>query len=233
MLPVLLQVPTTHTTTITTSDLTNVYIALGGTLFASGLAAYASFRASIKASATAREVAELSNRTARDLKEKEYKNDYYKKVIDKRIKALDEVEKLLALFATSQRVTIRNREEVIERGSCYTYFHNNVDTLNSNELAFTFNKESSVLFWCSKTTSELVANFYNFLLDIIKGVNDATQVREAKMILYTRKFTVVKDKISQIEISICDDMKNLYDVEAFLEEKRAYIGSEDDEWWKK
>jgi hypothetical protein len=32
------------------------------------------------------------------LKNKEYKNDYYKKVIDKRIKALESVEVLVSLF---------------------------------------------------------------------------------------------------------------------------------------
>jgi hypothetical protein len=108
------------TTTVTLTSLIGVYIALGGTLVAAGLAAFASFRASNKASGTAREVAELSTRTAQELKDKDYQNDFYKRIIEKRLKAWEEAENLMSLLLNSKV----DRED----GARLPYYFDDVET---------------------------------------------------------------------------------------------------------
>jgi broad specificity polyphosphatase/5'/3'-nucleotidase SurE len=110
-------------TTVTLTSLLGVYIALGGTLAAAGLAAFASFRASNKASATAQEVADLTTRTAQELKDKDYRNDFYKKVIERRFRAWEEAESIMSIIAPS------NRD--LQDGKSYFIYFASLESLNN------------------------------------------------------------------------------------------------------
>lgn len=102
-MPLLLQTQVTHT--ITTTELIGAYIGIIGSLVAS-LVAAASVRASNKASLTAREVVALSARSAQELKDKEFRNDYYKKIIDRRLTAYELLQQLVAEFSKRRIIDV-------------------------------------------------------------------------------------------------------------------------------
>jgi hypothetical protein len=81
--------------------------ALAGTIVASLISAAAAIRASNKASKTAREVAHLSESTAQALKDKEFRNDYYKKIIDRRLVAYESLEKLVSSFSKRRILDVK------------------------------------------------------------------------------------------------------------------------------
>jgi hypothetical protein len=174
LLTLLLQSPVVHTTTITASDLTNVYIALGGTLAAAILAAIASFRASSKASITAekvavlttqttkdvaalsaqvaRESASLAARTAQELKVIDYKNDFYKKLIERRLKAWEKSEELMLLLTTT----------LLYKGDLIFYFFG-----KASDFDHLMEKIRSMAFqsyWMGREYSVCVNDFYDKLL---------------------------------------------------------------------
>jgi hypothetical protein len=126
----LIQTPVTHTSTVELTDLTNVYLTLGGTIVASLFATLASLnaartanKAAVLSSETTQKVADLSRQTtrevadlsaqvtresaglaantARELKEQDYKYDFYKKIIDRRFKAWEEINQFYALLLNS------------------------------------------------------------------------------------------------------------------------------------
>lgn len=113
------------TVSVEIASLTNVYLALGGTLMAALIAAAASFVASSKADKTSekvvalttktnhevaalsaqvtRESATLAARTAQELKEKDYKHDFYKKIIARRLAAWEVVEQFMSQISNAMQ----------------------------------------------------------------------------------------------------------------------------------
>jgi hypothetical protein len=239
LLTLLLQSPVMHSATITSSDLTNVYIALAGTLIASGLAAYASFRASNKASATAREVVDLSTQTTRDvaalsaqvtrevatltarnaqdLKDKDYKNDFYKRIIEKRLKAWEEAQELVGMLSTT-RVSAKD-------GASLPGFFS-----NSSEFDKVISKIESTVsthFWLGSDYTNYLWSMHNRLL-VIRGecffidkrVVDGAYVIDNSLLLKAGKkyYTESNFMLDGLVKIIAKQIRELHDVESFLQE---------------
>jgi len=198
-----------------------VYVTLGAAV----LAALASLNATRVSSKTAREVATLAAQTTRDsariaaettreVKNQDYKNDYYKKVIDKRMDALEAVEKVIGLFGTSHIVggPGGNRK-------CHSYFVNNVDKIEKNGFNIYDSSISSSLTWRSVDTSLVFKKFMETVIHVTHDVNNVTDDNGMKLVLYTDRYDEINDAISNVERCIGKDMEKLYDVEAFLKER--------------
>lgn len=225
MLSILPQSLIGHKETITITSLTPVYLGLAGTALAAMIAAYTSWRTSIKASKTARKVAKLSRQSAQELKDKEYKNDYYKKVIDKRMKSLEFVTQILSKFIITNTIEgyfEHGIEGLLPPGSttsspCYAYFIDNVDTLDSNNILLPFDEsEAHNLLWCSTETGQSITNLMAKLVEIVKDINAMTPEAHNRIVLYSIRFEEVKEKVDAIERSMVNELKNLYDIEDFL-----------------
>lgn len=235
MLHTLLLQATTHTSTVEVTSLTNVYLALGGTLAAAIIAALASRNAAKTAKdaanltattaqkvadlsrQTTREVADLSAqvsresatlaaRTAQELKDKDYKNDYYKKIIDKRIKAIEQAEKLTSLFIFF---------DTKNNSRYYTYFHNN---LHDNTYSDAFSQVINSALWYSKETFEAVQNFNNYMSDILP---QARKFRDASSItaFAISKHKDIGERRDYIIKCLGKDMHDLYDIDHFLQSR--------------
>lgn len=221
---------------VTTINLTAVYIALIGTLVAAVISALASLRASGKITATTREVAKLSNEHAQIIKDKEYKNDYYKKVIDKRMMAVDLVSKILGEFIYTSTVqgffekglyvqSENGVQEIIPPGattehSCYLYFHDNVDTLTEKEIMIPLtNEEKANLIWCSEETNKAITDLFNLIIRIVKETNELKLDGANKIIIYSFRHTEVEQQVKILESSLMREMKDLHNIDSFLRDK--------------
>ena len=83
MLATLLLQLVSNSKTITVTE--GVLPAVYGTLIASILSLVASYFATVKSSETSVRVANLAALTARELKEKDHKHDFYKSIIERRL----------------------------------------------------------------------------------------------------------------------------------------------------
>jgi hypothetical protein len=84
----------------------SVPVAVYGTVGAALLAAAASLNAARISAKTARDSAKLAAQTAQELKEKDYKNDFYKKLIEKRLAAWAEAEEFIKPLARVTRYEV-------------------------------------------------------------------------------------------------------------------------------
>lgn len=193
-----------------------VYVTLLTTLLASIIAACVSFYASRKSANTAKEVAALAARSTQELKEKDYKNDYYKRVIDKRMIALDKAEKTLSLFSSSHIVGGSSNNE-----RCHSYFVDNLDTLNKNDFRITEIGAATYSHWCSVETLVAMKSFLETVISTIVEVNKTTSNPGIKLILYSQHYAHINAKIKDVEHCIGQDMKTLYDVETYLRTRFA------------
>jgi hypothetical protein len=158
-----LQTQVTHT--ITTTELIGAYIGIAGSLFASLVAAAASFRASSKASSTAREVVMLSSRSAQELKDKEFRNDYYKKIIDRRLTAYESLEQLVAEFSKRRIIDVITS---VGKGTheIYAFFASDKDYDTFFKLV---NELLDRTLWFSVDLKKEVLNLQNKLAEIGNG----------------------------------------------------------------
>lgn len=211
--PLLLQA-----TSATQGTPVSVYVTIGAAV----LAALASLNATRVSSKTSREVASLASQTAREsakiaaetakqLKDTDYKNDYYKKVIEKRLKALEDVEKIIGLFASSHIVggPGGNRR-------CHSFFAKNIDDMDNKGFDIYSIGNSSSLTWRSKDVSVALVSFLEIVIESVVNINRRTEDKGMRLVLYTEVYEEINKKISEVERCIGNDMENLYDVEGFL-----------------
>jgi hypothetical protein len=102
----LLQAVTSTNTIVRETIPPTFYIPVGITLAAALLAAWAAIRNTDKITKTQQGVANLSNQAARDLKDKEFKNDYYKKIIERRLMAYELLEKIVYSLSKRNVITL-------------------------------------------------------------------------------------------------------------------------------
>jgi len=148
------------------------------------------------------------------LKNKDYRNDYYKKVIDKRLKAAEALEALLALFASV--TTINGSEGVI-----YVFFiknhHSYKEEFMSENDNFSKLAESVAgqTMWLSRDCVKLLKEFSSMVSAVRYEVDKIAQ-GYVIMDYYANKHNDIARAKRLLEISLADDMAHLYDVEAFF-----------------
>jgi HD superfamily phosphodiesterase len=105
MLTVLLLQAGTHTITVIKETIPlTFYIPVLVSILTAAVAAYATIRNTRVTTQTQREMAKLADQTAKEFKEKDYKNDFYKKIIDRRLLAWEHAERFIELISVSRNV---------------------------------------------------------------------------------------------------------------------------------
>lgn len=137
-------------------------------------------------------------------KDKEYRNDYYKKVIDKRIKAIEAAEEMLSILSMY-------KEAEDGSGTYYEYFE---IELGPEMLTSATKKFAPLTTWSSR---ELVLQLRQ-LVDIVSAVCiEADGVEKSKQqAVYVRRYPIVNSKLLEIQYLIGLEMEQLYDVKGFF-----------------
>lgn len=152
------------------------------------------------------------------LKNKDYRNDYYKKVIDKRIKAAESLENFLHIFTT---VTTIAQEEV----SICTFFiqshHSYKEKFMSedDEFAKAVQDVSSQILWLSKNSFNYFQEFAS-VVSSIRYEADKLQTGEEVLRFYISNHKLIARVKASLEKSLANDMIDLYDVENFFRNRR-------------
>jgi hypothetical protein len=144
------------------------------------------------------------------IKDKEYTNDYYKKVIDKRIKAIECAEMLVAMFSTYCDT---------DSGDDYYQCYFEEDSKGKN-LSIMADKTAAVSLWYSKRTDD---NINDLITSAFAVAEEGETLKGAeKEAFFASKFVDIEKKKDALAASIANDMYTLYDVEAFF---KAKLGS--------
>ena len=196
-------------------------------MFSAILAAVASFRASNKSAATAhevgelttrtsKEVAEIASQTAKELNKSTYKNDFYKMIIDNRLKAWKGAEVLIGLI---NRTATNNRVG----GKMFSYF------ANADEVHKVLNAITAFapqVFWMGQQYSNALGDYHKKLLSIgrectvminsgaSKGTTtvDYDKVAEAGVKYHAE----ITDLLFRVMRAQAQQIITLHDVEAFF-----------------
>jgi hypothetical protein len=140
-------------------------------------------------------------------KDKEYRNDYYKKVIDKRIKAVEAAEEMLNILSM-----YKDAED--GSGTYHEYFEMD---LGPEMLTSATKKLASLTTWSSR---ELVLQLKQ-LVDIVSAVCvEADGVEKSKQqAVYVRRFPVVNSELLEIQYLVGLEMEQLYNVKGFFKNR--------------
>lgn len=137
-------------------------------------------------------------------KDKEYRNDYYKKVIDKRMKAVEAAEEMLSILSMYKDADDGS-------GTYYEYFE--MDS-GPEMLASATKKFATLTTWSSR---ELVLQLRQ-LVEIVSAVCiEADRVEKSKQqAIYVRRYPIVNSKLLEVQYLIGLEMEQLYDVKGFF-----------------
>jgi hypothetical protein len=142
-------------------------------------------------------------------KDKEYKNDYYKKVIDKRIKAIESAEHLLSLFSSISLIT--------ENGEFYHSFFDNYEKYEKWE-----NKIDDVSIfsiWYSEPTLQALMNLTKSVSTILEEIKNVDVKNNNIHDIYISNYALIDNQKKSAETAIGNDMHKLYDVDTFFKLK--------------
>lgn len=250
MLHTLFLQDSTHISTVEVTSLTNVYLALGGTLVAAIIAAWASWnaaktaeRAANLAATTAQKVADLSrqttkevadlsaqvsresaglaSQTAKEIKETDYKHDFYKRIIAKRLAAWEEAEKFIPIIAS----TLANTNNGLLMPAC---------CINSAEFDKILKQVSSMIigqvYWMGSSYAIKFNNLYTELTLIreeaaLEEVDDV--ITELDNNLLHRAGEKHYSKFDEITLDLSKmlgtELINLHDVEGFFADVKTIV----------
>jgi hypothetical protein len=140
------------------------------------------------------------------LQKNNYKNDFYKKLLDKRISAYEEIEKLLVLLKTLVHI----EKDKLCPQFCHfgkEYFDNFVISLAATSLNS---------FWLSNEMSHKITEFNIFLLQEIDYNIDENKNEDEELI---RLGIINRERIKELRLEIekimYQDLKKLHDIKAF------------------
>jgi hypothetical protein len=146
------------------------------------------------------------------LKDKEYRNDYYKKVIDKRITAVEAAEAITSVFMLLQGFDTPMRD-------CHVYY---VDELDSNKLSNVIDKASAYNFWYSGETLVAVRKLTMVAFPVEAEARKLKAKGASKRELQEFASThheEVSEAVLAVGNSLAADMSTLYDVKRFFKSK--------------
>ena len=148
----------------------------------------------------------FNNRQTMRVKHKEYVDDYYKQIVQRRIKAYELLEK----FVTSLKVSVIDNED--QTKPYHIIFSHEEYYNNAYNLLLEITPQ---VLWLSRDSND-IARELNYIL--LRADNT-----EKSMIDYGKEnYKNVVDWRSKLENMIAKDMLNLHDVERFLKEKKEH-----------
>ena len=140
-------------------------------------------------------------------KEKEFKNDYYKKIIDKRIKAIEHAEALINLF--------RPFKTMPNDLSYHTYF---IKKLQDDDYLEALNAVIEHSLWFSSSTLYSLKQF-NIVFRPIKAKAKTFKEESDLKNFAAENFDAILKRMIEVQGCIGRDMHNLHDVSGFLHSK--------------
>jgi hypothetical protein len=232
----------TRTSTIEITSLTNVYLALLGTFIAAASATIASLVASSRAADATKEVGALSRKTtqevavlsaqvskesatlaaqtARDIKDIDYKQAFYKMIIERRLKVWEEAEKLF----TELEPTIKYRGE--NEGESFRYFTSSAAFEGVYEKMRALGVKQQL--WMDKKYNDMYVIFFNKHVIIRKeaAVNSNNAGRaiiddELLKVAGQKYFNELDSMQTSLFSMLNDQLADLHEVEKFVTRYRA------------
>lgn len=146
----------------------------------------------------------VSGMVALLVKDKEYKNEYYKKVIDKRLKAIEAIEACTYLF------TARNYD-LNEEKTWHVYFEEKVDGNAFSEAVGNMSKYSV---WYSMPTIERLGAFTTCITSLLAQCEGKEE--EEIIEIGIDNYEEIEYHRLRLEASIRIDMASLHKVEKFF-----------------
>lgn len=164
------------------------------------------------------------------LKKQDYKREYYKKIIDKRLKAYEELESFMGAFCLKQEVSnpLQNEKEPqsFEVLRCFTD-ENGLIKANSDIL-----KVLKYSLWFSNEICDSLGKINSMVCEVGISVTDdsstcSNEIRKSGLIGKLSKddliiymghliFNDIQICIKELGIAISKDLTNIHDVELFL-----------------
>jgi hypothetical protein len=138
------------------------------------------------------------------LKGKEYKNDYFKKVIDKRIKAIEALEACISLFSSYYEST---EGQVL-------YHTILVDDTGAEVFNEAVDEVKKYGIWYSPATAINIRKFSNFASSTLMDCRDESANGKEKIAL--RVFIYLEHNRAVLEECIRNDMASLHKVKEFF-----------------
>lgn len=145
------------------------------------------------------------------LKDKEYKNDYFKKVIDKRIKAVEGAEKLLGLFSIV--IAINNPP-----GLVYKYLGDFPIAKEDDKFREYLHEFAPSSIWLSVRTEKLLQIFIERIVRV-RAAAEKIASADAMGSHFMDAFDDLQRMKSGIHDSLSNDMATLYDVKSFFKSR--------------
>ena len=234
----LLEVATNKSVTTTIQKPFVVYATLGAALFAA-LASLNATRISARtarevgslAAQTARDSARVASETAREIKGTEYKHDYYKKIIDKRIQAIEASQLIVSLLHEAHRVYLGPPEiEAVFDGEskpgtimidakvvyppASPVFSLFSDSYLIGEYDKNIRSYQNSGMWLNSDTSEAMGH----LTLTVKKVRTLTQGLDLDQaqIIVAEYFNLIHSYVIKVSACLDSDLISLHDVDAFF-----------------
>lgn len=199
-----------------------VYVTIGAAV----LAALASLNATRVSSKTAREVATLASKTAsesariaaetaREIKDTDYRYDFYKKIIAKRFGAWEEAEQFIALSNNTQIDGLDNK-------MFYSFCSNGKELNNMISTMKTMLLNQTM--WLGMDYGLIFANLLNFNIDLLRASmstsdNKYGNVSDAAVLQFGKShYETHSELINKLLVALHAQVKNMHDVEAFFKE---------------
>ena len=145
------------------------------------------------------------------LKDKEFKNDYYKKVLDNRLKALEAAEVIMYLF--------KSRSVSKADGKMHHKLLADLDRKETFYVALEDVLRYSI--WYDVSLNEELKKFCGLIAKIINDTESITDRFELSEIAQ-EKFTEIQAQIHCIAHLSAESLLYLDDIKSFLERKKVY-----------
>lgn len=173
---------------------------------------------------TDKSIERLKTEFQKELKEIDYKNDYYKKIIDKRINAYDELEKFIGELDIERDNNYDNKTYhcynfLTELDDCRAAAKRSADICGLNS-------------WFSVKLENQVNSFNEKLVDVANEMNN--KAREAKIDkkidlqreiyqIACKYHNEIKELIFNLKAEIIKDRLKLHEVEDYLKDKQKNL----------
>lgn len=144
------------------------------------------------------------------VKDKEYKNDYFKKVIEKRLKAVESLEDATASLRL--HYLVKKQDDAQSRYHAFLILPDSQEVFKNAVSA-----ASRHIIWHSKSTRMA---FGNLARKVSLVLRQSKELDEAERIeLAISEYDLIDNKMTELHLSIARDMLKLYKVEDFLNDK--------------
>lgn len=154
--------------------------------------------------------AAVSGLVALLVKDKEYRNEYFKKVIEKRLKGIEAIEDAAAPLRVYYLFV--GKDGVVNK---YHAFFMSLD--NSEVFTKAVSNTSQYIVWHSGPT---IKAFNNFTEQVSKIIRDGKNMDEnARMQMAINEFKKISDIMAELRKCITKDMLTLHNVDVFFKHK--------------